>query len=271
MPRRTTSTRASRRSATRTAASEHDRSPATSSPAATASTASCRQSIPQGVLTMFERVYPFAWLGILAKAPPTHDELIYAYHERGFALYSMRSPEITRLYLQVAPDEDLAHWPDDAHLAGAAHAPRNRRRLEAHRGPRARKGRDRHAQLRRRADAVRPAVPGRRRRAHRAADRRQGHEPRDGRRAHTRARAARSSSARGREDQLRGLLADVPRAHLARRALFVVDDVDAAPVSRTTTASATACSVRSSSTSSSSRQAAASLAENYVGLPFADA
>jgi p-hydroxybenzoate 3-monooxygenase len=71
-----------------------------------------RQSIPTGVLAVFERVYPFAWLGILAKAPPTHDELIYAYHERGFALYSMRSPELTRLYVQVAPDEDIAQWPD---------------------------------------------------------------------------------------------------------------------------------------------------------------
>jgi len=72
-----------------------------------------RQSVPSGVLSMFERVYPFAWLGILAKAPPTHEELIYAYHERGFALYSMRSPEITRLYVQVTPDEDIVSWPDD--------------------------------------------------------------------------------------------------------------------------------------------------------------
>ena len=72
----------------------------------------CRGAIPAGVLSVFERVYPFAWLGILAKARPTHEELIYAYHERGFALYSMRSPEITRLYLQVPPDEDLALWPD---------------------------------------------------------------------------------------------------------------------------------------------------------------
>jgi p-hydroxybenzoate 3-monooxygenase len=72
----------------------------------------CRQAIPGSVLSVFERVYPFAWLGILAKAPPTHDELIYAYHERGFALYSMRSPEITRLYVQVAPEEDIANWPD---------------------------------------------------------------------------------------------------------------------------------------------------------------
>ncbi len=72
----------------------------------------CRGAIPAGVLSVFERVYPFAWLGILAKAPPTHEELIYAYHDRGFALYSMRSPEITRLYLQVPPDEDLALWSD---------------------------------------------------------------------------------------------------------------------------------------------------------------
>jgi len=72
----------------------------------------CRPSIPAGVLATFERTYPFAWLGILAAAPPTHDELIYAYHERGFALYSMRSPDVTRLYLQVAPEEDIDNWPD---------------------------------------------------------------------------------------------------------------------------------------------------------------
>ena len=72
----------------------------------------CRPSIPAGVLSTFERTYPFAWLGILAAAPPTHDELIYAYHQRGFALYSMRSPEVTRLYLQVAPEEDIDSWPD---------------------------------------------------------------------------------------------------------------------------------------------------------------
>ncbi|HEX3632929.1 MAG TPA: 4-hydroxybenzoate 3-monooxygenase [Casimicrobiaceae bacterium] len=72
----------------------------------------CRAAIPDGALASFERAYPFAWLGILAEAPPTHDELIYAYHDRGFALYSMRSPEITRLYLQVSPDEQLDAWPD---------------------------------------------------------------------------------------------------------------------------------------------------------------
>jgi len=73
----------------------------------------CRPSIPAGVVSTFERTYPFAWLGILAAAPPTHDELIYAYHQRGFALYSMRSPEVTRLYLQVAPEEDIGNWPDE--------------------------------------------------------------------------------------------------------------------------------------------------------------
>jgi p-hydroxybenzoate 3-monooxygenase len=72
----------------------------------------CRQAMPRGHIAIFERTYPFAWLGILAKAPPTHDELIYAYHDRGFALYSMRSPELTRLYLQVSPDEDRGLWPD---------------------------------------------------------------------------------------------------------------------------------------------------------------
>ncbi len=73
----------------------------------------CRPSIPPGVLSVYEREYPFAWLGILAEAPPSSHELIYAYSPRGFALHSMRSPTVTRNYLQVRPDEDLAEWPDD--------------------------------------------------------------------------------------------------------------------------------------------------------------
>ena len=72
----------------------------------------CRPTIPAGVLTAFERVYPFAWLGILAEVAPSSDELIYANHERGFALHSMRSPQLTRLYLQCAPDECIEEWPD---------------------------------------------------------------------------------------------------------------------------------------------------------------
>ena len=72
-----------------------------------------RASVPAGVLTVYERDYPFGWLGILAQAPPASQELIYVHHHRGFALLSMRSPEISRLYLQCAPDEDLSLWPDD--------------------------------------------------------------------------------------------------------------------------------------------------------------
>ena len=72
-----------------------------------------RDAVPEGVFTTYEREYPFAWLGVLAAAPPAVNELIYANHSRGFALYSLRSPEISRLYLQVPPDEEIDEWPDD--------------------------------------------------------------------------------------------------------------------------------------------------------------
>ncbi len=69
-----------------------------------------RASFPDGALKVFERDYPFAWLGILAEAPPVSPELIYAKHRNGFALYTMRSNELSRLYLQCAPDDDLEQW-----------------------------------------------------------------------------------------------------------------------------------------------------------------
>jgi p-hydroxybenzoate 3-monooxygenase len=72
----------------------------------------CKPSIPS--LRVYEREYPFGWLGILAEAPPSSKELVYALHQRGFALFSMRSAGVTRLYLQCAPDEDLNAWTDDA-------------------------------------------------------------------------------------------------------------------------------------------------------------
>jgi p-hydroxybenzoate 3-monooxygenase len=72
----------------------------------------CRPSIPNGVLQQYEREYPFAWLGILAEASPSSHELIYAHHARGFALLSMRSPKISRLYIQCPPDDDIASWSD---------------------------------------------------------------------------------------------------------------------------------------------------------------
>ncbi len=93
-----------------------------------------RPSIPAGVLTTYERSYPFAWLGILALAAPSSEELIYALHDDGFALLSMRSPQITRLYLQCAPDEDLANWPD-ARIWAELH-----RRLEDASGPKLNEG-----------------------------------------------------------------------------------------------------------------------------------
>jgi p-hydroxybenzoate 3-monooxygenase len=73
----------------------------------------CRPSAPPGVFRSYERTYPFGWLGILAAAAPAGDELIYANHERGFALHSMRTPQISRLYLQCRPDENLVEWPDE--------------------------------------------------------------------------------------------------------------------------------------------------------------
>jgi p-hydroxybenzoate 3-monooxygenase len=73
----------------------------------------CRPAMPAGHLKIFDRIYPFGWLGILADAAPSAEELIYANHENGFALLSMRSPTVSRMYLQCAPDEDVALWSDD--------------------------------------------------------------------------------------------------------------------------------------------------------------
>jgi len=73
-----------------------------------------RQTIPEDVRTEFERVYPFGWLGLLADVPPCHEELIYAKHERGFALASQRSPTRSRYYLQVPLTDKVEDWSDDA-------------------------------------------------------------------------------------------------------------------------------------------------------------
>ncbi|HET9688870.1 MAG TPA: 4-hydroxybenzoate 3-monooxygenase [Pseudolabrys sp.] len=72
----------------------------------------CRPSIPDGVLSVFEREYPFGWLGILSESPPPDHELIYSYTDRGFALYTMRSPTLARLYLQCDHDEEIENWSD---------------------------------------------------------------------------------------------------------------------------------------------------------------
>ncbi len=72
-----------------------------------------RRSIPGTVLSAYEHGFPFGWLGILAQTPPVGKELVYNVHERGFTLHSMRSPVLSRQYLQVSPDDDLAMWPDE--------------------------------------------------------------------------------------------------------------------------------------------------------------
>jgi p-hydroxybenzoate 3-monooxygenase len=73
----------------------------------------CRPAIPPARLRLTaQRTYPFSWLGILAQAPPSTDQVIYCRHNRGFALHSMRTPEISRLYLQVPADDDISRWPD---------------------------------------------------------------------------------------------------------------------------------------------------------------
>lgn len=72
-----------------------------------------RPSLPRGALKEISTSYPFGWLGIVAEVAPSTEELIYSRHERGFALHSLRSPELSRLYVQCRPDEDIAEWPDE--------------------------------------------------------------------------------------------------------------------------------------------------------------
>jgi p-hydroxybenzoate 3-monooxygenase len=79
-----------------------------------------RASVPASAARTWERVYPYDWLGVLAEVAPSTDELVYAWHPEGFALHSMRSATVSRLYLQVDPDADLAEWPDDRIWAALA-------------------------------------------------------------------------------------------------------------------------------------------------------
>jgi p-hydroxybenzoate 3-monooxygenase len=81
----------------------------------------CRDSMPPGLVTTAERGYPYSWLGILATVSPSTDELIYSRHEDGFALHTMRTPQVSRLYLQVPADEDIEKWPDDRIWAELRH------------------------------------------------------------------------------------------------------------------------------------------------------
>ncbi|QIK05949.1 4-hydroxybenzoate 3-monooxygenase [Streptomyces sp. ID38640] len=88
-----------------------------------------RQALPESTRRTYTRSYPYSWLGVLAEVPPSHDELVYAHSGRGFALFSMRTPTVSRLYLQVPNGTDPADWPDDRiwdelEARGAIDAPR---------------------------------------------------------------------------------------------------------------------------------------------------
>ena len=142
----------------------------------------CRPSIPAGVLSEFSREYEFGWLGILAAVAPSNDELVYAHHERGFALLSLRSPELSRLYVQCRPDEDLAEWPDDRIWDEL----QTRLGLEGwtlHEGPILEKGVTGMRSYVCEPMRLRAPLPRRRRRPHRPSDRREGAQPRPPRRA----------------------------------------------------------------------------------------
>ncbi|HEX5327676.1 MAG TPA: 4-hydroxybenzoate 3-monooxygenase [Acetobacteraceae bacterium] len=99
----------------------------------------CRASIPRGRVRMLERDYPFGWLGILAEAAPSSRELVYVNHPRGFALLSLRSPKISRLYLQCAPDENIEAWSDD-HIWAELHTRTARDGFTLNQGPIVQKG-----------------------------------------------------------------------------------------------------------------------------------
>ena len=122
------------------------------------------------------------------RSAPSTEELIYAYHERGFALHSLRSPSISRLYIQVAADEDARGVVRRQDLVRASPPSRTRRWLDAAGGAGDREGNRAAAKLRRRAHAARSPLPRRRRGPHRAADRRERAQPRRRRRHRARAR-----------------------------------------------------------------------------------
>ena len=182
------------------------------------------------MLRVYERVYPFAWLGILAGLPPSTEELIYCHHERGFALHSMRSPAITRLYLQCAPDEDLDEWPDERIWEELSARWPPRRRLPLNEGPIFEKG-----VTPMRSFVVEPMQHGRLFLAGDAAH----IVPPTGAKGMNLAvadvaswRGARRVLRRGDASGLDAYSETLPAAGLAGPALLVVDDVDAAPLRR---------------------------------------
>ncbi len=204
----------------------------------------CRHRIPQEARTEYERTYPFGWFGILVEAPPSSEELIYTLHERGFALVSTRSPEVQRLYFQCDPDDEVDNWPDDRIWEEL------RTRLATEDGWTFEEGDITQKDIVQMRSFIcepmqlRQALPRRRRRPHRPADRRQGHEP--GRRRRPRPLPRAHGLLLLRQTRLaRVLLRDLPQARVEGEPLLLVDDLHAAPLPRRTIPSSTACSSRS--------------------------
>ncbi len=144
-------------------------------------TASAATRFPRSISRSMNAIYPFGWLGILANAAPSSPELVYSLHERGFALFSMRSNAVTRLYLQCAPDEDISQWSDDRIWDELLTRLKMQRWMEAERRTDHAKRRDGNAQFCRRTHALRPDVPCRRCGAHRSSHGRERSESGDGR------------------------------------------------------------------------------------------
>ena len=243
------------------------RSIATSSPAATASTASAGRAFPTACSACSSATIRSAGSAFSSESPPPDHELIYSYTDRGFALYTMRSMSLARLYLQCDHDEDIENWPD-ARIWDELHKRLGGARKLAE-GKIAAKGHHADAQLRGRADAARPPVPRRRQRAYRAADRRQGHEPRLRRRGGVcRARSRRSTRASA-TIGLENYSADLSAARLVRAALLLVDDADPAPLPATRSAFDRRRQLSDLDYITRSEAASTMLAEQYVGLPLA--
>ena len=211
-----------------------------------------------------EHEYPFAWLGILAAVAPSTDELIYAPHERGFALHSLRSPEISRLYLQVDPRRGHRGLAGRAHLGGVARCGWRSPGWQLADGPVLEKGITPMRSFVAEPMQSREAVPGRRRRTHRAGDRREGPEPRGQRRART-VRGDRRVVHERRRTAAGRVLGPVPAARLARAALLAMDELRCCTGYPGDDRSAAASSGASSTTSPARPRRPPSLAENYVG------
>lgn len=190
----------------------------------------CRNTVPDSVRTNYERVYPFGWLGILAEVPPSSEELIYSNHPNGFALHSLRSSELSRLYLQCDPRDPIEQWPDE----------RIWEELQTRLGTPDWKLREGPV-VDKNITALRSFVtepmsygrlfPGRGLGAHRPAHRGEGAQPRRGRCGPAGARAHRPLPQR----QHHGaghLLPGVPASRVAGAALLLVDDFADAPLRR---------------------------------------